>query len=87
MILLLKACRFVEPLVAKFQATGFRRHQIFSKSEPQMPRTFQIFMSRMTPLLILLNEKPWGRLTCCMASHHCDMLSLGESTRIRCRTG
>ena len=33
-------------------------------------QTFQSFISRITPVLILLNAQPWGRLTCCWASHH-----------------
>lgn len=38
--------------------------------------TFHIFKSLMTPLVILLNAHPWGRLTCWTASHHYNRPSI-----------
>jgi hypothetical protein len=37
-----------------------------SRNDP----TFHSFISRMTPLVILLNAQPCGRFTCWTASHH-----------------
>ena len=73
MILLLNTWIFEEPFVAKFPAMGLKRRgalQTRGHLWEGWDDTFQIFISRMTPLLILLNAIPWGRLTWFLASHH-----------------
>ena len=72
-ILLLNAWMLFEPLVEKLPPIGWQQLQyqfVPCAKHGDTGLTFQSFISRMTPVLILLNDQPRGRLTCCCASHH-----------------